>query len=125
MNIEKVTLKFGLYSSLSLVVMTIITWIFAMKAVPPAGPYCPGNCMNYPFKDILSYYPRDYNWMYLIIFQVFTYVIFIISNHFTVQIENKLFSFLSIAFAIITPFGGVCFLAGWLMIVVKAVMSKD
>ena len=31
----------------------------------------------------------------------------------------------TLAFAIITPFGGVAFLAGWLMIVVKAVMSKE
>jgi uncharacterized membrane protein YgdD (TMEM256/DUF423 family) len=29
------------------------------------------------------------------------------------------------AFAIITPFGGVSFLVGWLMIVVKTVMSKE
>jgi len=29
------------------------------------------------------------------------------------------------AFAIITPFGGVCFLTGWLMIVVRAVMKKE
>ena len=28
-------------------------------------------------------------------------------------------------FAIITPFGGVSFLAGWMMIVVKAVMNKE
>ena len=28
-------------------------------------------------------------------------------------------------FAIITPFGGVCFLIGWLMIVIRAVMSKE
>ena len=28
-------------------------------------------------------------------------------------------------FAIITPFGGVSFLIGWLMIVVKTVMSKE
>lgn len=102
MNEDKRTLKFGFYTAISLVIITIITWIFAMKAVPPAGPYCPGDCMNYPFKDILSYYPRDYNWMYLAILQVFAYVIFIVSNHFTTQIDNKLFSFLSIAFAIIT-----------------------
>lgn len=31
----------------------------------------------------------------------------------------------TVAFAIITPFGGVCLLAGWLMIVVKAVRRKD
>jgi len=31
----------------------------------------------------------------------------------------------TMAFAIITPFGGVSFLIGWLMIIVKAVMSKE
>ena len=31
----------------------------------------------------------------------------------------------TLAFAIVTPFGGVSFLAGWLVIVVKAVMSKE
>jgi len=102
MNEDKRTLTFGYYVAISLVIMTIITWIFAMKAVPPAGPYCPGDCMDYPFKDILSYYPRDYNWMYLAIFQIFFYVIFIVSNHFTTPTDNKLFSFLSIAFALIT-----------------------
>jgi len=30
----------------------------------------------------------------------------------------------TIAFAIITPFGGVCLLIGWIMIVVKAVKKK-
>lgn len=102
MNEDKRTLTFGFYAAISLVTMTIITWVFAMKAVPPAGPYCSGDCMDYPFNDILAYYPRDYNWMYLAIFQVFAYVIFIVSNHFTIQRNNKLYSFLSIAFAMIT-----------------------
>ena len=102
MNTEKTALKFGLYSSLSLTLLTIITWGVAMTAIPPAGPYCPGDCMSYPFSDILSYYPRDYYWMYLAIFQLFGYLIFIVSNHFITRIEKKLFSFLSVAFALVT-----------------------
>ena len=102
MNEDKRTLKFGFYTAISLIVMTIITWILAMKAVPASGPYCPGDCMDYPFEDLILYYPRDYLWMYLAVIQVFAYLIFIISNHFTTQNENKLFSFLSIAFAVIT-----------------------
>ncbi len=58
MNTGKIELKFGLYSTLSLVILTIITWGFGMIAVPPAGPYCPGDCMSYPFPDILMYYPE-------------------------------------------------------------------
>ena len=102
MSVEKITLKFGFYSSLSLTILTIITWGFAMIAVPPAGPYCPGDCMSYPFSEILSYYPRDYLWMYLAIFQLFAYLLFIISNHFIAPIEKKLFSFISVAFALIS-----------------------
>ena len=102
MNSENTNLKFGLYSSISLTLLTIVTWGFAMIAVPPVGPYCPGDCMSYPFSDILSYYPRDYYWMYFAIFQLFAYLIFIVSNYFIAPIEKKLFSFLSVAFALIT-----------------------
>jgi hypothetical protein len=102
MNAEKIVLKSGFYSSISLVTLTIITWGFGMIAVPPAGPYCPGDCMSYPFPDILSYYPRDYYWMYLAIFQLFAYLLFIVSNHFIAPIERKLFSFISVVFSIIS-----------------------
>ncbi len=102
MNAEKTFLKFGCYSSLAVVIMTVITWGFAMIAVPPAGPYCLGNCMEYPFTDLLSYYPRDYYWMYLAIFQVFAYLLYMISNYFTAKAEKKIFGFSSVVFSIIT-----------------------
>lgn len=102
MNAEKTFLKFGWYSSLAVVIMTIITWGFAMIAVPPAGPYCQGNCMEYPFTDLLSYYPRDYYWMYLAIFQVFAYLLYMISNYFTAKAEKKIFGFSSVVFSMIT-----------------------
>jgi len=94
--------KFGLYSSVLLTILTIITFGFAMTAIPPAGPYCPGNCMEYPFSDLLTYYPRDYRWMYLAIFQLFTFLVFIISIHFIAPTEKKIFSFVSVAFALIS-----------------------
>ncbi len=95
-------LKFGFYSSLSFVILTIITFGFAMIAIPPSGPNCPGDCMSYPYPDILSYYPRDYHWMYLAIFQLFAYIIFMISNHFIAPPEKKLFSSISVAFTVIS-----------------------
>lgn len=101
-NYQKSTLKFGIYSSLSLSISTIITWGFAMIAVPPAGPYCPENCMVYPYPDILSYYPRDYYWMYLSIFQLFAYIIFITTNHVIASSRKKLYSYISCAFALIS-----------------------
>lgn len=102
MTSEKTILKFGLYSSVFLILLTIITWGFAMTAIPPVGPYCLGDCMSYPFSDLLSYYPRDYYWMYFAIFQLFAYLIFIVSNYFIAPIEKKIFSFLSVSFALMS-----------------------
>ena len=95
-------LKFGYYSSFLLSILTIVSFGFAMTAIPPAGPYCPDNCMEYPFPDILLYYPRDYYWMYLAIFQLFAFVIFIVTNHFIVNTGKKLYTFISISFALIS-----------------------
>jgi hypothetical protein len=94
--------KFGFYASIALTILTIITFGFAMTAIPPSGPYCTGNCMEYPFRDLLNYYPRDYNWMYLAIFQLFAFLIFVISIHFIAPFEKKIFSFTSVAFALIS-----------------------
>ena len=95
-------LRFGFYTSLILITLSLVTFGLAMIAIPPAGPYCPGDCMSYPYSDLLSYYPRDYYWMYLAVFQLFAYLIFIVSIHFIVPLEKKMFSFISIAFALIT-----------------------
>ncbi len=99
---QKSYLTFGFYSSFLLSILTIVAFGFAMTAIPPAGPYCPYNCMKYPLPDILLYYPRDYYWMYLAIFQLVAFVIFIVTNHFIVNVTKKLYTFLSISFTLIS-----------------------
>ena len=100
-NKNIIAMKVGFYSSGALVILTIITFGFAMIAIPPAGPNCPSNCMDYPYPDILSYFPRDYYWMYLAVFQLCSFLIFIIANHFVAPVERKIYSFISVAFALI------------------------
>ncbi len=95
-------LKFGIYSAFLLSFLTIVTVGFAMIAIPPSGPYCPGNCMEYPFTELLLYYPRDYYWMYLAIFQVFAFVVFIVTNHYNTHSSRRLFTLLSISFTLIS-----------------------
>jgi hypothetical protein len=101
-NYNPNVLKVGYYAAIFLTFITIVTFGFAMIAIPPAGPYCPGNCMEYPYRDLLLYYPRDYYWMYLAVFQLLSFLVFIISVHFIAPIEKKIFSFISIAFALVT-----------------------
>lgn len=101
-NTKTLSLKIGLYSTVLLTLLTILTFAFAMMAIPPAGPYCPGNCMDYPFNDLLNYYPRDYYWMYMAVFQLFAFLIFVISIHYYATHEKKILSFISVAFALIS-----------------------
>lgn len=101
-NSKTTAIKFGLYSSLALTILTIITFGFAMIAIPPSGPYCPGNCMEYPFSDLLTYYPRDYYWMYLAVFQLFAFIVFVVSMHNYASNEKKIFSSLAVVFALIS-----------------------
>lgn len=102
MDNTRAIIKFGIYSSFALSVLTVITFGFAMIAIPPSGPNCPGNCMEYPFSDLLLYYPRDYFWMYMTIFQLFAFVIFSVSNHYIVSPAKKMFTMLSVAFTLIS-----------------------
>ncbi len=94
-------IRIGYYASFLLTIITLITFGFAMTAIPPAGPYCTGNCMEYPFLNSLMYYPRDYYWMYFAIIQLVTFMIFMISIHFIMPAEKKIFSFIGISFAMI------------------------
>jgi hypothetical protein len=95
----KQLLLIGFCTSLFVAISTIITFGFAMIAIPPAGPYCPSNCMDYPFLNLLKYYPRDYLWMYCAIFQLIGYLILTVVILFHTDNLKKFYGFLGFSFA--------------------------
>lgn len=98
---NRTILNVGFHSSWLLAVSTTLAFALGMMAIPPAGPNCPGNCMTYPFPDILHYFPRDYFWMYASIFQLCVFIVFMSANHFNTAVEKKIFSSISLSFTII------------------------
>lgn len=92
--------KYGYYISIITAIITVITFGIAIGTPPLSGPFCKGDCFQYPFVDIASRFPRDYLWMYPAISLSFLYLIMIICVHQFVSIEKKLFSLSSVAFAI-------------------------
>lgn len=95
-------LKTGYYSSILLAFVTFITFAVAMTAVPKSGPFCTGNCINYPYLNSLEFYPGDYCWMYLATAQVCIWMMFMISVYFISSQEKKIFSFIGISFMLIS-----------------------
>lgn len=82
------TLRIGKISSILLSTITLITFGFAITAVPIAGPYCQEGCIDYPYLDSLHRFPKDYIWMYLAMVMLLIYVIFVSAIH-TLTAEGK------------------------------------
>ena len=85
-------LRLGFYSSVSLAIMSLVTFVFAMTAVPVSGIFCPENCVDYPYLDTLKQFPKDFIWMNLAIVLNLVYVVFIASIHFYASNDKKIFS---------------------------------
>ncbi|MGD2034504.1 MAG: hypothetical protein PVF73_05570 [Bacteroidales bacterium] len=94
--------KTGYYSSVFLTVITIITFGFAITAVPISGAFCPEGCTDYPYLDTLKQFPKDFLWMYLAVFLVLAYLVFMVSLHFFASDEKKIYSQIALSFAIIS-----------------------
>lgn len=93
--------RMGFYTSIFLTVITLITFGLAITAIPISGINCP-DCLEYPYLDTLSQFPRDYLWMFSATLLILTYLIFIVSVHSFASRKNKIFSRVSLSFTIIS-----------------------
>lgn len=96
------TIKQGYYISVALALSTFITFAFAMIAVPPCGPYCTGDCIEYPYLDTLRQYPRDYIWLYLALAQSIIFLIYASYQYLTCNQNKKIFSYPGANLAVIS-----------------------
>lgn len=93
--------RVGFYSALSTAIITLITFAFAMTAIPISGANCPGGCIEYPYLDTASRYPRDYLWMYLATLLILAYLVLMVSIHACAPQPRKIFSQIGLSFALI------------------------
>jgi uncharacterized BrkB/YihY/UPF0761 family membrane protein len=93
--------RFGYYSAILTTVTTVVTFGFAMIAIPISGANCPGNCVEYPYLDTVSQFPKDFLWMPLAIVLALVYVILMVSIHSYAPRQKKIFSQVGLSFALI------------------------
>jgi hypothetical protein len=89
---DRLLAKRGKFLSLLISNLTLVTFAVAMIAVPPCGPYCLENCIEYPYLDILDQFPRDYLWIWLALGQVSVFVVFLGFLHQSAGADRKVFS---------------------------------
>ena len=98
----KQTVRFGYASAWLLSLLTIITFIIAILTPPISGPGCLKNCIDYPYLDIISRFPRDYFWIFpAILILILNIVLFSNLVLFT-KPGKKVYSITGLSFAVIS-----------------------
>ena len=52
--------RFGYYSAILTAIIPVVTFGFALTAIPISGANCLGDCVEYPYSDTVSRYPKDF-----------------------------------------------------------------
>lgn len=91
----------GFYSAILTAVITIVTFGFAMTAIPVSGANCLSDCVEYPYLNTIAQYPRDFIWMYLAMFMVLAYLALMVAIHYSTDSLKKIFSHIGLSLALI------------------------
>ena len=99
---RKAANQVGLYSSVLTVVLTIVTFGFAITAIPISGANCLVGCIEYPYLNTVMQFPKDYMWMIPAIVLMSIYLIWMISMHAYAAPSRKIFGQIGLAFALMS-----------------------
>lgn len=92
------------YAGLIMSILTLLTLILALRAVPISGAFAPKNPLQYPYLDTTEQYPRDYIWMYSAIFMMISYIVYMIIMESRTSDRYRIFSRTGLLFALFAGF---------------------
>lgn len=96
------SISVGFYAGILTVVVTIVTFALALTAIPISGSNCPGDCIDYPYLDTVSQFPRDYRWMLPAIVLLLIYVVLLVAIQGYAPRQNRVYGQIGVAFAIMS-----------------------
>ena len=99
---RRASIQVGIYSSVLTVLLTIITFGFAITAIPISGANCREGCIEYPYLNTIAQFPKDYLWMIPAIVLMLNYLIWMISIHAYAAPSQKIFGQIGLSFAIMS-----------------------
>lgn len=92
----------GLYSSVLTVLLTLVTFGFAITAIPISGANCREGCIEYPYLNTVAQFPKDYVWMIPAIILMLIYLIWMVSMHAFAAPSQKIFGQIGLSFALMS-----------------------
>ena len=102
MTQQNVEFKLGKWVALSTSILILVSFCFALIALPKSGANCTSSCVSYPFTNILDFFPHDYYWMVLATMSVMVYLILMTTIHNVLSGNRKLFSHIGLQFSLMS-----------------------
>src|SRR4030043_1224993 len=99
---QRISNQVGLYFSVLTALLTIVTFGFAITAIPISGANCREGCIEYPYLNTVAQFPKDYLWMIPAIVLMLLYVIWMISMHAYAAPSKKIFGQIGLSFALMS-----------------------
>ena len=91
--------RVGLYASITVAILTLVTFGFAIVAIPISGANCLEGCIDYPYLDTVAQFPKDYRWMPLASLLMLAYVAWTVAIHAAAAARKQIFSQVGLIFA--------------------------
>ena len=98
---QETSSQVGFYTAIFTVIITLITFGFAIIAIPISGANCLEGCIGYPYLDTVAQFPKDYRWMPLAMVMVLSYLVLMVCIQSYASPSRKIFGQISFAFALI------------------------
>ena len=89
----------GFWSAIFTAVITVVTFGFAITAIPISGANCLEGCIEYPYLNTVAQFPKDYSWMIPAILLMLAYVVWVVSINAYAAPHKKIFSQIGLVFA--------------------------
>jgi hypothetical protein len=80
--------------------ITLITFGFAITAIPISGANCLENCIAYPYLETIAQFPKDYLWMLPALLMILAYVVLMVSIQAYAPPRKLVFGQIGLAFAL-------------------------
>ena len=97
---SNIPLKLGRISAMLLPLLTLFTFALAISAVPISGPFCPEECIEYPYLETAGQWPGDYLWMFPAMLMLLVYLFLFGAVHEQAPEGRRLYSRMSFSFAL-------------------------
>jgi hypothetical protein len=117
--------RFGFWVALLTSILGLVALGIAVSTTPRAGPFCPSECLAYPYSGAVAFVPRDFLWMYPATMMLLTFVVVTIVVLAHTGPGQRLWAMIGVAFSLLAAAVLVVDYGMQLMVVQPSLLSGE